>query len=246
LIGGGPETNASRISLPMAAGGPTVFANFVPGRYRFVLEVAGYAPVVKEVDVAGATEVDMTPASEGAGVTVTFGAAGGFTPEELKNWQYARVWIEQAGYTTDKKMVAVRENYEAQSKFASLQPGAATLHFRGDAFEPQTMQITLEAGPAKEISLTPHKGARAVLKAGAAITAVPQVTVTTAAGQPVEISDTLLNDARALADGKLQLGPLAAGTYRASIKGEGEAVQIEFALTRAQQLEVAMPTGGGE
>jgi hypothetical protein len=107
------------------------------------------------------------------------------------------------------------------------------------------MQITLEAGAVKEIKLTPHKGARAVLNAGAAITA-PQVTVTNAAGQPVEISDTLLNDARALADGKLQLGPLAAGTYRATINGEGEPVQVEFTLARGQQLEVAMPTGGGE
>ncbi len=242
FIGGGPETNASRISLPLSAGGPTVFANLVPGRYRFVLEVAGYAPVVKEVDVSGATEVDLTPAAEGAGVTVTFGAAGGFTPEELKNWQYARMWIEQAGYTTSKKLVAVRENYDAQTKFESLQPGPATLYFRGDAFEPQTVQITLEAGATKELTLTPHKGARAILNAGAALTA-PQVTVTNAAGQPVEISETLLNDARALADGKLQLGPLVAGTYRATIKGEGEPVQVDFTINRSQQLEVAMPGG---
>ncbi len=244
LLGGGSETSASRFLLPLAAGGPTVLSNFVPGHYRFVLEVPGYAPVIKEVQVTQATEVDLTPSAEGGVVTVKFEPAAGFSAEELKNWHYGRVWIEQSGYDTDKKVVAVRENYQAQVKFESLQIGAATLHFAGDAFEPQILQLTVEAGAAAEISLKPHKGARAVLKASAAIT-VPEITVTDATGREVAISESLLNDARALAEGKLQIGPLAAGTYRATIKGEGEPMQVEFSVTRGQELEVPWPHNGG-
>jgi hypothetical protein len=125
-------------------------------------------------------------------------------------------------------------------KFESLKAGAATMRFGGDAFEPRTLEVSLQAGAPLILSFTPHKGAKLVLRAGQAIKA-PQVTVKDSAGRVVKISDTLLKDARALAVGKLQIGPLPAGSYRATVQTDEKSFEYEFTLARGQELEQPWP-----
>jgi hypothetical protein len=100
----------------------------------------------------------------------------------------------------------------------------------------------LQAGKTETITINPHKAARVTLKATGALNPTP-VTVKDAAGRTVEVSATLLNEARALAAGKLQIGPLAAGSYSITLTLEGDkTVTVQATVARGQQVELAWPT----
>lgn len=255
LIERGGGWGADRVSVydAIASDGTFTFGPLVEGRYRVTVTIPGFAPETTDIDLQGATTVNLRvgKASGSIEVTVeTFEGAPAPTPSTggfSTTGSFGRVTLtdsEGRNVTLESSIAFVFGNWQVGSKVTipNLAPGRYTLLLWGSTIEPYALAVEVKSTEVSTFKVGLQRGAEltltlqnpeAELSTEAFSTAV--ITVKDARGNPIPLNQGHGVMTPRQSGRSRSISGLAAGSYTITVDLPGyETATIPLNVTRGQ------------